>query len=407
MFKNILFLTLSCALIFSCDDEKEAIPVQYFKVTIDATYSTSQSDDWIVLQDEAGNLLSAKPFETNDVLTFDSVKIISPFSYSVFRYEPAGSFYSLRSYLGIEAGDEMIIQNSIPVFASAPSQGKLQVTVTDNNLGDFFDAALSWKEYFDVPSASSTPTSHIFRERDITSTFNDFFLFVADKNGIPKYKFLENATPGNLNFSLADLSNFDKTVTLALPSPSQNSGAFVQAFDADQPFFSSHGYRVNLYLQGQLGYSRSMYTLGYLNRFTQYLTTARAAYPGYELLYESRGAAPTSNITLSKADVNISNNTQTGFTVTGTDFDWRVSEFTYRSNAGGNISWYVYSDKSQLKNNLLPSQFVSKFSNFNVNLVKHNATRFVKGTTYDDYVLKPMRGEQVLESYTMTTTSIK
>jgi len=76
--KNLLLFILLFTISLACDNEGDT-PVSTPLITIyaDASYNTSDSDDWVVVHYENGVMLDFKSFESNQIVDLSTSEQIS------------------------------------------------------------------------------------------------------------------------------------------------------------------------------------------------------------------------------------------------------------------------------------------------------------------------------------------
>jgi hypothetical protein len=408
--KRIAYLLVIVSTIISCsEDEQPPQPKTYFELTVDEHYWTERTEDWVVIQDQDNKLLAAKMFESGQSFVFDTVVTVNePITISFFqRSSGTQERYTVSTYHGLAVGEKWTLGSFIPLATEGTTLGPLSVTLNDPNSGHELNTQISSK-YGERGVSTRDNLAIKFNPLTYSSSADDLFLFAADKNRNPKYKFIENAAPGNLSITLADFSDFDKQVTIALPQASTFSAAIVRAYETGQVRSSSHGYCVNFFLEGLNGSTIDSYRLGFLNRFTKYWTIAFATYSGYSISYDAYGDIPSSNITMQKMQVAISNNSLSAFAVSG-DFKWRSSIFEHNPSSGTAVYQTFYSDNTNVKNPPLPNDFLKMFPTYSTANLKHRQTAFYNGVLFEDAVLRSLRSETRTQDpapYVQTSTSI-
>jgi hypothetical protein len=405
--KRIFSLIVITLLVFSCQkDEVKPNPITYFELDVDPEYNSTNSEDWVIVHDNNGALLGVKPFESGQTVVFDST-IATPDKIAItflkFIADSRDNFY-FKSYLGIASKEKWTLSSDTPPHVDyGADRGNLTVTINDPNLGSGYNALISDK-YVNNHWPQIETNKLSFYPQPLTSNVDDYFVFVTDKSGKPFYKFLENATAGSVEYTLADFNEFDKIVDIAFP-PALNYQMYIKAYDDDQKFNSSQGYFLNLYLSSLLvrESARSSMPAAYLNRFSKYYTSFLSGYPDHNLTYQAFGGIPSHAITLLDDDINVSltNHTITGFALSSTDFVWRNSSWLaqYKSNERDQfIAWTVNSDKSNLKNVTIPDKILRKYPSIQTDVFNHSGTTLYKGTlSYDEFIGQQFKGAELKE----------
>jgi hypothetical protein len=390
--QKILTLCFVCILFFSCEKE-EPTPVTYFEIEIDEEYLTDETDDWIVLHDNSDHLLAARHFESGEKIVFDSTVIVDEkFNVSLFRHTKVdGDYFTVESYVGVEPAQSWTVLPTFPTIEHdlGADVGQILISMADPGLGSPYNVMVSNK-YFDIAPGIIADATVSFTQ-SLQKNNDDLFVFATDKNANPKYLFLENLSPGSKTLSLQDLADFEKNVTTNFPQPTTFSYAFVRGYDVGDRYVVNEGYMTNFYFHGISGGVYSGYKLGFTNRFTTYSINIFAYAGPYDVSYESLGPAPSGNIDLTKANVQISNQTFSAFAVTGTDFDWRKSYFLSGPTAP-RTAWYIHSSKDDLSNPKLPAVFAQRFPTFSNGNLPHSSTQFNSGFNYVDFLAEKFAG---------------
>lgn len=356
--KKLSVLFLSFILLSSCHNNESPVSKKYFEIDIDPSYATDQTDNWIMLHDQNGVLLDARQYESGDNLTFETAQQIlnnkiavtqlvissnpSNFSFQTFLCEDTQATWTLRG--------QNIDNGSIV--------GSLDVSVTDPQIGSAYDSYMSTRFNSNSLPDFSDPNTLIFPSATITATNNNFFICIYDKNNVPKYKFLQNAMPGQFTYSLNDFNSFDNILTVNLPSTTYYNRLLVLGYENYVDLKNSQGYTVDFSESDIANYAtHGTFNIGFLNRFYKYKTfiSSYNYTDNYTLQYESVGAEPTS-ITLpasSSFNATVKDKSFTTYAVSSVDYTWRSTSWGYYGNFNGvdtNISWEVIASADYFKN---------------------------------------------------------
>lgn len=350
------------SLLSACDETDEPATqetITFFEADIVDNYPDVYNG-WIVVHDKDGTPLWYRSFPAGDHLQFDSTFVVDS---SWDPTEPIGvtvlqmgeNFSTVTSYLGVEKGDHW----KIGFFDSPPlgvPNGELVVTISDPDIGAPQAAHVS-RRSGGVNVASSDAGSLVFDPLTLWSNADDVFISVADTHGNLYYKYIENASAGNVQFSLADLTPMESSVHVAFPPNTFDVGD-VFGFEPGQAFVPGFGYTVTRYRPGMthdgpvvLGYSDILdvyYTDLYFNGTHFY---------GFRSLGEKKvgDLNITGDISASIADKTFEN-----FQVAGDDFNYRESFWKFLSN-GNSVDWRVYADPSGMKNVRLPEEMLTQY----------------------------------------------
>jgi hypothetical protein len=409
--KNKLLFAVFCSLfVLSCDKSDDVKPkrVTYFELSVAATYPTENSDDWIIIHDANGALLSVKQFESGQNITFDST-IAAPDKLSItFLKATLGNnqdSYTFKSYPRIAAQDKWTLDLKTSTFNPGTNLGELSVQVNDENIGSEWDTQISSQYGYSTQASSDNPPNLVFPGKNLYSNADDVFLFVTEKDGTPRYKFVENAIPGSFTYSLADFTTFDKFVDFKFPPTSQWL-LLVYGTDKNvEEYIDTQSYTVNAYLSGfsDDNFFRSDMPAAYLDRFPTYFTTLYLSYGNYALTYQSLGAVPDA-VTMQKDEITttITNEDISGYALSSSDFDWRETEWRANVLLDGkyrNLLWLTTSDNTNTANPPLPEVITKKYPAISLDAFDHVSTRLYKGNRgYTDIINERFKGV-ALKSY--------
>lgn len=410
--RNIVFIYL-LIVILSCDDEKQGpIPQIYFELEVHPSFPTSQSDDWVMLHDQNGVLLGAKSFEAGDEIAFDTTGQILNEKVAVTFLKAAvdgTETYNFQSFLCEDTNVKWILKSGLPFIDPGNPRGPLSVRVTGSDIGSGFDTQLSHR-YSGLAFPGLDPYddgSLVFPTKDVTSTMDDFFIFVLDKNGIPRYKFLKDVEPGALEYSLDDFSEFDHVVEVSFSS-SVSTFMTVRGYEGEViPF---QGFYTNYSMSGLLlSKPHTSYSIGYLDDFSKYSTQINVGYPDYALTFDAVGGIPTSIELTDSFTATVENKSFNDYTISYVDYQWRQSSWYFAGKKEGKdvaIGWNVMASSEYFKNPAtLPQGILKKYPLLDFNF-QYQYTTFYKGDkTFEDVVNERFKGSAI-KDYTLHSKTL-
>lgn len=397
MRKLIYLLSLVVVSVSCKEDIIEPVSGIFFEFTVDRSFRTDQSDDWLILHDKNGNIIDTKKFETGDALTFDSTLFIPDRQIGVtllqVTYFNGVPSFHFKSYLTEQVNTRWKLSpgSSITHEESEAENaiGSFVVQVKDVNFGPTFESQLSNKRTSKTPEVYQvSPNSFKHKEHQIYPTVDDYFLFVVDDNNTPKYRFLENVTPGHHKLSFTELSEFDRVVDVNFPATAC-SGLFIQAYEKDQEPGLENGYYTNYYYNsGLMLSSRSNFKAGYLDRFTKYRTRAFARYTNSTYTYHALGPAPREITFPLQASFTLHDKSFRGFKFAAeSPFLRRTSVWFFSGTIdmqSVSITWEVDSSPSSTRNiNELPHEILDAYPYLNLDNLQHQKSIFY--TTADPF----------------------
>lgn len=404
--KNGFIVTLAL-LLFACESDEpiekiiEPPPqIQYFELTVDRDYPTSDSDNWIIIHDQNNTFINAKRFEAGQNLKFDTFPALpGELKITLMAAKTVANnkmIYKLQTFLNVNLNEKWNLKKPYSVNENPGTiQGILGVTVTSTNLGSSWDAIISNKQKKYIPTALDFQTFQ-FEEAEVGSNWDDYFVSALDKTGTPYYKYIENVSPGSLTLTLDDFEAFDLVKPFTFPV-SYAAWLEVHASDnvqtRDEP-----GYFTQSYLSPvKEAKPVSSFKLGFLEKFSYYQVTFYAVYSDDIISFQSKGAFPE-EIILPTLDTELADATFTNFSLSGeSDFIRRISYWNLYSYAA-NIEWSVFGTNDPVANPGLPEIIEKNYPTLKLSELKHNATYLYEiGNSYENLLATEFKGEDADE----------
>jgi len=407
--KQLYTTVVALFVLIGCKEQKEDVAPTAFTLNVDASYLTTETDNWVFIHNPDGSLVDHKTFESGDVMIFDKTESFTGdnFSVTIFNYakSPTFNIYGLKSYVVENFGQEWTLKGQDEIPISDPVEtGNFTVNVTDLPT-TLYARSLSSRSGLWSHWTTNTEAAPVIREGDV-----DFLLSVETEIGLPKYKMIENVADQDVyNLSVAnDFLDFDRFVDVSFPS-AKDVRLYVLGFDDDQSV-GSFGYILynNLVYDKPL---RSNMPIGLLNRFNKYNISLSVPHNGMFIQYSKLGPAPTSinlqfDNTIVVTDKSINNYTYT----TSNPFNMRKTEFHYINNVidGMRINWKVYAPGGETKINGLPDEFYSQYTAFNMDSLSHWKSEFdiTPNVSYSGFIDEEFKGKEKnnseIERYTIS-----
>jgi hypothetical protein len=397
VFRALLALFISITILVGCKEDED--PQPYFTLTADALYNPSALKHWVMLHDEQGEPIGAKSFAAGEIVKFDSLTAPEHFSVTLLSYY-GNQNYSHQTYLGETSHAEWTLQGPKAMNTGSPS-GHFEFRVSDAQLGNPSDAAVSDGHGLGQSLGPSESQIDFLKTKDVYAN-NKYFVSVTDNNGVSKYKFLEQAPTGNVSYALSDLSFFDQQTTLSFPSTS-NYFTSVIGCEAGQGPDSEAGYLTNLRWSGFFTQiAKSSLTLGFLNRFPNYLIFTSASYDNHVLSYKAFGPKPSGNINLTNdINVTVTENTWANFNLSSTDYAWYSAYWTSTIETSPNNpvyrSWAVFGANTQSKNpKRLPAIVKAEYADLDMTAFSYSAVEINKSSrSFTEYLTHHFKGGQM------------
>ena len=378
--KIILGVTL-LVILLACNDEDPDVPqkTSLLTLSVDASYLTDISDNWIIVHDENGALLASQSFETNQELEIVTDKPVpGKITITHLRYSTLNGtkFYLATSHANIEKGRHMILE--VPSVIPSQETGKLNVTVTDVASYDHF--AVSTASY----GASWNGGTRVLDLE--TSTYADFpnhIITIGDGNTL-KHKIVSNVKPNDSHsFSFYDMNPFDQTVDFNFPQP----GDVILSVNGVEPGKPTNDHFLLLHLGA---HKHNTIKAGYLNILTNYRTRLDISYPDYAYEYRKLGSVPDGNIVWpQKSDFTINEKAFVNFSATTLkSYLWRYSTWSYYDAASQVVfNWDVSSSLGNQFIKDLPAEITSAHPAISLSNLKHASTTFyTQSPAFESYV---------------------
>ena len=404
MKKTFCLVILSVCLL-SCDNNVDPKKAPYFEVSIDPSYLTTQSTDWVLLHDKKGSFIDMKNFESGQTIVFDTIAgvPINEFVVTILNFIPSdqGDNFQIASYYHEDSGQKWKLTRPSNIFQGAQS-GDLVVTVEDPNLG--WDAVLSQKIDVGLLAAPIRVENKITFQASVFPAFKDIMLFATDKAGVPYYKFIKDVNPGTLKFSLKDFSTFDKMVDIYFPETDESS-FLLYGYENGMDFIPNfNGYKANAFFEGMHdGLLRSSYKAAYISRFNKYYSVLMAYYGSTRLTHEAFGRIPESIIIPNDFNTSIQESSFLNFSLTDNKFDWMKSDWSlYEANQNGryfSASWSIFTPSGDLPRLEWPKQLIEKYPKFNYPMQHSTTTLYKNGKTLDELISETFKGATEKQNY--------
>lgn len=376
---------LIAGLLFACGDDSDR-GVSYFEVAVEEGYIPAGSDAWVFIHNANGEVLDAKMISNGKVTRFQSHTPESKISVTIANAHAAEGTHppvcGLKSYLGVNTPAQWILKkNETSTVNCGDIKGTVNITINDPGVGEVYASCLSTPGSFSWPDNSfSTSTSLVYRPMEVKTLCDDLFLYIMGKDHQPRYKLLDDITPGTYNFTLNDLSVFDHVIEISYPKPTW-SNLTVKALEASQSVYDPAtfiNYDTKSVFETDLPVARA----GYLNKFTRYVTAMDVFYlDSHRFQYSEAPGIPASiDLPLNFNPV-VTNKSFVSYKyTTNQEVDFRESFFVYFSlvQSEYTIEWLVFADgENSFKHPAaIPDSFLKKHPGFQIEKTTHNVTRF-------------------------------
>lgn len=401
----VLFSVMGC----EEDSPGEVTPTMLVSVTVEPQFAVG-FDRWMIIHDEAGEILEFKEFATDEpfeIITSKPVKgstITMTTLYHLFGQY--GHTFSIASYTNLEIGQAITMHG--PGSGSAGAGAEIGIfTYTLSNFQGFSYGGLSNK--FGSVSVGYTGGAggNIFTCRLYANADKHIF-HVSDEAGNLKYAILNNpVADGAYSINANELLNFDKTVQFTFPATND----IFTTQRGKEPGQSSGGYVLNRYTPWY-DVTRTSLKLGYLNSLSGYDTKLWLTYPDkVNLTYTNIGTIPTGEVPWpAKTDFTVSNESLGSFLCSAVKpFNYRTSQWSFSTGVPGvSITWVVYSPSTAHKVSGLPQEILDRYPDLVLNELKYSRTTYHHGTQkYSDYISSTFKDGGAFSGEALTIEIIK
>src|SRR6056297_51751 len=259
-------------------EEQEPEMVTYF--TFDPFLPTSETDDWIIIHDENGNLLDYKPYEHDDVFEFQMLEgneMPNNLTITLFRYEgilEGHIQHFIKSYPEIPTGS-VWRQTSKPQNVNGHTRegatGNFNITTTNlvspkyQTISDKNGPILARSG----PDLEGFISDESFKNVPIYSE-NKFFYSIYDSNDELKYHEIEEINDGDeIIVDYSDFKPFDSILEVEIPNyPSYFILCIVSAFESEQPINFTGGKSLSYIISDVT--APNLLKIGYLDSYSKY-----------------------------------------------------------------------------------------------------------------------------------------
>ena len=392
---TVLFAFISCS---KKDDGSIIDPIAEGVLTINIkeSYKTDKTDNWLLIHDENGKLVDHKAFETGEKIIFKSPLLLdnkTTLTIASFTKSPQYTYYKLRSLLLTNISEEINLE-------TPPELPSRDLTETGNYKLNLTD--LPWGASYEITNSITFPFSPttFTDQNSLTLKLNprtyknadDCFIYAADNNVNPRYKLLTGIKPGDdLTVSYKNMAEFDKNIVVNFPETNLEDIYYmvVRVGDSEMPTVSNYFMAYKALNFGNVQPNRkSKITLGYLNSFSNYVTSFSIKIGSQTYYYSKDGTAPTKVELPLKSKFELVDKSFKNFKFSTTSsYTYRSSSFTYfDANNHLNTDWTISAPSGSLpKITDLPTEFKTLYPEISIdNLVHQGSIITIDGANYND-----------------------
>lgn len=388
-FKKLLVFSIAMFLISCASDD--SIPELYF--TYKANTDTSESDNWIIIHNENGELLDYNKYEENDFIKFETLNplLTDKISVTLFSYSQTNSdtFHGIKTTTGVDKGT---------VWDDKPrliNEGKRNTSIGDFNftLNNFPSIELLniSNENGEIGGGlSGTGSNGLWTYSASNYTLyekNDYLFTIAEPILDAKYYFLEDIQDGDdISIDYSEFKLFDSYLNIDIPSNTTYLLVLL-GFEDYQDYSISEGYVLNqIFPFDRNDLNQNLLQIGYLDRFTKYRTQFRVNFDNYTYNYLKNGSKPNEIIVPKDPTFNINDNSLQNFKFsTDVNFVKYVGKWSY-STGIRNTDWIVSTWEVESQTNLdhkigeLPKEIIMSYPKLKINSLEYFQTDFTIST---------------------------
>lgn len=389
LFSFILIL-VSCSRDAPFPNENLELPVvEELYFSFKANKDTSESDNWVIIHNENGELLDYKSFEENDYLEFKtkSPLLTDKISISLFSYsEINGNIYhTIATTTGIDKGSVWDDENeTITVGATNTLVGDFSFTLIDfpeiklfniSNENGGIGGGLSGSGSGGVWTYSAS--NYSLYEK------NNYLFTIVESNADSKYFYLQDIqNEDNILINYSEFKLFDSYLNIDLPLNSSYVMVLF-GFEDYQDYFDGDGYKLSqIFPFNNYDVNQNPLRIGYLNRFNKYMTQFNVYFENYIYNYKKYGSKPNEIIVPENLTFSISDNSVRNFEFsTNITFVKYVSKWSYsigiRNTDWIGSFWRVESSTNMYpKIGNLPDELFQLYQDLDVNSLEYSQTIF-------------------------------
>jgi hypothetical protein len=403
---RVLCLFLVAAVLSGCDDGDQVKksssgssnhsgssngdgPSKLLTLSIDKSYNTSKSEDWIIIHDPDGRTLAYKSFEANEKIELETNEKLSKNIIGITFLKITDSkreeYFFLKSYFNVEKGTTALLRTKTETDPGK-NQGVFNLILNSITSPDQF--SLSTKH--GMLYSGGLENRKLKLKGFLYSKSSDYLFQITDLSGNARYKMIRKVKP-NDSYALAfdELDPFDKIVEFTFPTCSRVD-LTVRGRSSDQSF-DDPGYTLNNHF---ISDNHSSIKVGYLNDLSKYETELILKYYDYGYVYKNIGSIPNGNINWpSNSAFKIEESSIENFSAeTATPFVWRQSNWNRKNSditRPDITTWEVYSSSADQRITEFPKEIMSAHPTFTLEKLAHKGTTFyTKSEPYAKYIDK-------------------
>ncbi|UZO81943.1 hypothetical protein NBT05_05620 [Aquimarina sp. ERC-38] len=378
------------------EQEVENDSIVYFSVKIeDNVYTSTQLVNYIILNDDDGNLIDYRPLRNGNNLVFKTKKEEAPTTFSVSlsyynnnsQYENIGG---ISTYFNVKSGSTWLFEENENDTYQETGTYSIQI----NNTVDIESYEL--RDFKTITSGEGYSNDSVIMIPYVRNYLNQFH-FVSLTSALENkyYKFVSNPEQKNnlvLNFN--DFKEYELSDLISIPQGYLDYSVGVEVLK-DKTFFQTD--QVNSLDLDTLGSTIKLLTVSNMEKyrlyFIEYKDNFTYYYDNYTKDYLSATIPDINSINLQ-----ISNNSIDNFKYnTNINYDrirsqWRHTD-TIKNLVSETSVWYFHAnnDGFKVKPNL-PKEVIDAIPNYKLENLKYYQTRLTRGgPTYEEIIYSNLK----------------
>jgi hypothetical protein len=214
------------AVLMSCGGDKEPPGPQeesIFQLTVDEAYISAFTDDWVIISNHLGEVVSFTSFETGEVVAIDTFASLfsENMTVTLLSYQSATSqlkeVYTVRSYKSVPLGSSWNLAGNVSPYGRPSEDVKLELTnrPLSARTSTWYSSLGS---YVNSISHSSVTTLAVTTPlTDLLISYTGYFR--------PRHKLLDLSQGSNYSFNVStEFDYFDEEITVPIVSESLSLG---------------------------------------------------------------------------------------------------------------------------------------------------------------------------------------
>ncbi len=384
-----LLFTLSCTKNESANEEvmeKEEVIEEpkistFLTVKTGCNLSSGNLGNWIILNDENGNIIDFKPYQLDEILIFEALENVQPNKLTMTTLsvnEFMGNiWHQLNSIAEINKGESLDFSCPIEENVSNTILGTFNLTVNnvpDNPVIKGINASNGQSNTFAYSQSTSQGLTIYVSDLNIYEKKTDYIISIQDGNEDAKYFVLTEYNIDDVfTINYEDFSSYDSYLNIDYPIHS-SLRLLMAGFNTDQDEV------YNLNEAFSLGGLQGRLRVGQLSRFDSHkILFSISPNSEYEYEFQKSGELPDEIIIPEQPEISIENPSINNFSFNTSISNYinKKSSWVYSSGDGSTTTWDIQSSKdySPIIGDL-PEELLIEYPNLNIGELLYSKTKF-------------------------------